>query len=107
MPDMDFDTALARFLAAAQALINEYVAKNFPNTKPNVLEADPRGQKYVRIVSKTPGLEGGSAWCFIDKATGDILKSDSWKRPAKGARGNIYAENPIAGCTPYGAARYR
>jgi hypothetical protein len=30
---------------------------------------------------------------FIDKLTGDVLKPESWKKPAKHARGNIYDES--------------
>jgi hypothetical protein len=67
-----------------------------------VVEAQP-GKKYTRIVVRTWG--SGSAFCFIDNATGDILKSDGWKRPAKGVRGNI--RNGAADVGPYGPAYLR
>lgn len=41
------------------------------------------GAKYWRVV------RGSSAWCFVDRDTGDILKADGWKKPAKGARGSV------------------
>jgi hypothetical protein len=41
------------------------------------------GQKYWRVV------RGNSAWCFVCRETGDILKADGWKKPAKGARGSV------------------
>jgi hypothetical protein len=54
------------------------------------------GQKYVKII------QDGSAFCFIDKATGDVLKAASWSAPAKHARGNIYSEKGL-GVDRYGA----
>jgi len=63
------------------------------------------GRKYIRLVTETQ-----SAFLFIDMATGDILKSASWKSPAKGVRGSVFDENFSwgKGVGPYGAAhRYR
>jgi hypothetical protein len=60
------------------------------------------GSKYVRIVA------AGSAYCFIDRATGDILKTASWKTPAKHPRGTVHT--PTFGVEfvgPYGAAYLR
>ena len=48
-----------------------------------------------------------SAWAFIDSTNGDVLKPASWKAPAKHARGNIFAENPVANVSPYGPAYLR
>lgn len=48
------------------------------------------GKKYARIV--TVGHREGtprSAFGFIEIATGNLLKTDGWSRPAKGVRGNI------------------
>lgn len=36
--------------------------------------------------------EGRSVHCFVDSQTGDVLKARSWKGPAKGARGNVFAQ---------------
>jgi hypothetical protein len=47
------------------------------------------GPKYVRLVVESGGSR--SAYGFIEKASGDILKAESWKKPAKHARGSIYA----------------
>jgi hypothetical protein len=73
------------------------------------------GPKYIRIVSKDGfGHERhpydysyGSAFCFIDRATGDVLKTASWKSPAKGVRGNIYGGPEKFGLTDYGAVYFR
>ena len=43
------------------------------------------GKKYHKVVM----IDGGSSrsvHCFIDKQTGSVLKSASWKSPAKGVR---------------------
>lgn len=93
-----FEAALGAWLAAAQRMIDEYFAKTYQHTKPPKLEAQAGGVRYVRIVSKDPGAKTGSAYAFVEIATGDVLKPDGWKRPAKGARGNIYdPERPGVG----------
>jgi hypothetical protein len=43
------------------------------------------GKKYHKVIM----IDGGSSrsvHCFIDKNTGSVLKSASWKAPAKGVR---------------------
>lgn len=99
----DFDSALAAFIEAAQKMINGHHVQAGNVGTPPVLETDPRGVKYVRVVRKETFGAGRSVYCFVEKSTGDILKAASWKAPALGVRGNIYADNPIAGVTPYGA----
>ena len=46
------------------------------------------GRKYHKIVMIT---EGGarSVHAFVDKKTGEVYKSASWKSPAKGVRYNL------------------
>lgn len=85
-----FDGAMGKFKAHAQKQIDDYYAANFPNskTKPTLHYSD--GEKYIRVTKVEPGQKTGSAHSFIDKATGDVLKPDGFKRPAKGARGNIF-----------------
>lgn len=62
------------------------------------------GPKYVRVV--TGGEGHRSAYAFIEKATGNILKPGGWKgpEPKKIVRGNIFNANPLEGCGPYGVA---
>lgn len=64
------------------------------------LAAEP-GRKRARIVVRQHGIR--SAFCFVDLETGNILKAESFTTPAKGARGNILATNPLAGVNEYGA----
>jgi hypothetical protein len=42
------------------------------------------GRKYHKIIMNANGSR--SVHCFIDKKTGEIYKSASWKSPAKGVR---------------------
>lgn len=91
----DFDRALVNFILLLQDAMDAHQrSRNFlTRTKVRV---DNEGRKFVRVVSDS------SAYCFIERATGNILKPASFKTPAKGSRGNIYGENPLAGCGPYG-----
>ncbi len=62
------------------------------------------GQRYARIVKKDyTASQGGSCFCFLDLTNGDVLKSASWKAPAKGARGNLSSPTGgLEGVTQYG-----
>ena len=70
------------------------------------------GIKYTRIVKSEYDKRDGkpitrSAYGFIDMTNGNLLKAASYAQPAKGARGNIFAKNPLEGCQPYGMAYLR
>ena len=43
------------------------------------------GKKYHKVIL-IDGGGGRSVHCFIDKKTGEVYKSASWKSPAKGVR---------------------
>ena len=98
-----FEQRLASFLDAAQANITAYYQQHFQSLAalgriPQL--AIERGQRYIRIVKKEPGLTGGSVYCFIDtkpETLGNIYKAASYKAPAKHARGNIMADDNGAG----------
>lgn len=78
---------------------------NTPATLP-VLEIQ-WGKKFARIVRREPAIEhSGSAYAFIEIATGNILKASGWKAPAKGVRGHIADEDGSwgKGVNYYGAA---
>lgn len=91
-----FEEAFGKWLEKAKALVAAHYA-DYPLTKPT-LEVEP-GRRYIRIVKTDPGSR--SSYCFIDTTNGDVLKAESWKKPAKGARGNIFIEGK-EGVTPYG-----
>ena len=106
---MDFETRLEQFVALCQEKINK------EHSNPQKLTIDPKGKKYKRIVIGE-GTPHCSVYCFVavgDSKTkgmgtvkaGDVLKSASWKTPAKGARGNIFDEdNGTSRMSKYGAA---
>lgn len=45
------------------------------------------GRKYHKVIMNAHGSR--SAHCFIDKKTGSVYKSASWRGPAKGERCNL------------------
>jgi hypothetical protein len=63
-------------------------------------------QRYCRVV--TVEKKDGSR-CIagvIDMTNGDVLKAETWKRPAKGARGNLYdAQGGLGRVNRYGVVR--
>jgi hypothetical protein len=42
------------------------------------------GRKYHKVIMNANGSR--SVYCFIDKKTGEVYKSASWKSPTKGVR---------------------
>lgn len=95
--------ALQRFLAAAQAIVDEHYRTKFPTLKVPTLTLDP-GRRYVRVWREDGTSR--SAHAFIDTRNGDILKPASWKKPATGARGNIFAAEPAKGTTAHGCVYF-
>lgn len=65
------------------------------------------GRRYVRFWV-TNGPDSRSAYCFVDRDNGNILKPDGWKKPSPIPRGNVLdrAERQRA-VTPYGARYMR
>jgi hypothetical protein len=60
------------------------------------------GSRYVRVVREHN--QSRSVHTFIDKTNGDVLKSATWKAPAKHARGNIFNDdNGLNSVDHYGA----
>lgn len=103
----NFDKALKAFLKGAQQIIDDHYKRDLPNLKPSIL-VTTSGSKYVKVISKAQSGSGTSAWAFIDKTTGDVLKPATWNRPAKHARGNIYdQDNGTRSVSPYGPAYLR
>jgi hypothetical protein len=57
------------------------------------------GSKYIRVVVTVFG--SNAVHCFLD-ADGNIYKSASWSKPAKGIRGNINNDKkPLRGWEYY------
>lgn len=103
----DFDAKLASFVEGCNKMYNDYMDKEFPNN-PREMIAVVGGRKYIKVAKC--GLDGKphSAYCFVDKTNGNVLKAAGWNAPAKGARGNIFKEdNGLSGVTPYGGVYLR
>jgi hypothetical protein len=108
----EFPARLNKFVADAQAHIDAETARQFPNLVPDLLTIDPGGKSYIRLVKtrRFRDSEGvvradagnRSSYCFVEVATGAVLKCESWKKPAKHARGSIFADT-FAG---YGVGMY-
>ena len=116
MADRVTEAEVAAFVARCQVVVDEYSRKSFENLEPPVLVFDfAEAKKYVRVVSRDRYKQddgtvlvndrSGSAWCFVNLETGDVLKPDGWKRPAPQPRGNIRDEHGgMATVGPYGPA---
>jgi hypothetical protein len=89
----NFDVAFAEFLKTAQQTVADDYAEWTRDVLRNMgagpkLEA-MKGSRFIRLVS----IDGTSrsAFGFVDKANGNVLKAASWAQPAKNfARGNIF-----------------
>lgn len=94
--------AFCRFLEIAQALVDRDRNSGRPACLARDVLTAEVGRRYIRIVcASTPSSR--SAWAFVDRTNGDILKPDGWKRPAKHARGNILSGD-VQGVSGYGPA---
>lgn len=54
------------------------------------------GKKYHKVVMSAHGQR--SVHCFVDKVTGDVYKSASWKAPTKGVRYSLLDDNSREQC---------
>ena len=93
----DFDTALAAFVSHCQAVVTKNHTDNKFTFKCSTITVE-KGKKFARIVRNDGSSR--SCHCFVDMLTGDILKTASWKAPAKGVRGSIYSK--VDCVSPYG-----
>jgi hypothetical protein len=66
----------------------KYYQQRIDELKNGILPIDyviESGKKYHKVVM-IDGESSRSVHCFIDKNTGEVYKSASWKSPAKGVR---------------------
>ncbi len=100
LDDSEADVPIVRDVDSA---ITEYCARLVARAKHADcehlrFEPDPRGKKYTRIVrvivaNSNNEVVSRSVHAFVERATGDIWKADSWKRPALNfVRGSVYDE---------------
>jgi len=94
-PVTDFD--LESFRIQLSVMLRQHMEIEFPSLDVEDVTVQ-RGRKYARIV------QGTSVYCFVDVRSGDILKAESWKKPAKHSRGSIFNQDALECCGPYGVA---
>ena len=104
VPRVVTDDDLEEWTAKLHEMKEIHRIKHSPRVPPTPITFE-RGRKYARIVVNHPNQR--MAFCFIDLGNGDILKTNGWKGPAKHPRGNIFAPDPLAGVTLYGAEYLR
>jgi len=95
---------LDAWVAKVHEMRETYREAHFANLDPVPLTIE-KGRKYARIVANHSNQR--MVYCFVQLANGDILKSATWRAPAKHARGNIFAADPLSGVTQHGAAYLR
>ena len=85
------------------------------NTKfgTDLYEVQP-GRKYDRIVKHYRPGDGGSAFAFVDRGTGDLIKPGGWAKPQRDKDGlavrfNLGTQFPEAvdAADPYGSFLYK
>jgi len=89
----EFKKHLAAFLDHITKQKEENRLEHYPSLQKTVYTAS-RGQVNVRIVAMD--ADGGSktCYCFVRVQDGAVLKSASWKAPAKHPRGTIVTDDP-------------
>lgn len=94
------DETLATFLAYLVEQHAEYMASRFPSLPLEEFSVK-MGSKNIKIV------KGGGVFCFVEKATGKIMKAATWKapEPKRYERGNVNdPEGWAKWIGPYGPA---
>lgn len=84
--------------------IKSDIDKNFSESVGHYTFSYDIGKKYIKII-KTAGTSK-TVYCFVEIATGNILKAASWKVPTKSIRGNIENLDDIS-FDPYGSCFYK
>jgi hypothetical protein len=98
------NAALNDFMTFAQKVVDDYMRKSFPRHLRVVLRVE-HGRRYVKVIRSSDGVSR-SVYCFVDMTNGDILKHDTWKKPAKHARGNIRIPESYAAAVDAHGATY-
>ena len=61
----------------------------------HIIESGSKYHKIIQVIDNGPNRMGPSrsVHCFVDKKTGEVYKSASWKSPAKGVRFDLRVIN--------------
>ena len=83
----DYSTALTKMIHRIDEQYGEYYKKNLTNLSYSPITVN-KGRRFDKLV------QDNSVYCFVEKSTGDVYKSQTWKQPyTKGnncVRGSIY-----------------
>ena len=83
----DYSTALSKMIDRIDEQYGEYYKKNLSNLTYRGISVN-KGRRFDKLVLDN------SVYCFVEKSTGDVYKSQTWKQPyTKGnncVRGSIY-----------------
>lgn len=106
-----FADRFEKYVAGVVQKVQTDYATNYPNLTPPSVEVS-EGGRYMKVYKAEYGKDGKvisrSVHSFIDRTSGDVLKPETWSRPAKWARGNIYdADNGLSRVSSYGPAYLR
>lgn len=98
---MSFDARLAEFVVRVQEMIASDYRQHYPNLGIPQVGVSTGGRRYAHLF--TSGRQT-MCYCFVDRTNGDVLKAESWRKPAKHKRSNIYdADFGMSGVTVHGA----
>lgn len=82
----ELDAAVKAYVASTQKVVDQF----WKSSKQTV--GIDSGPKYIRLW-RADSTGSKSALGFIDKTTGFLLKSEGWKKPAKGPRGDVFKDD--------------
>ena len=89
------------FLVECQSIVTEHM-KSFGWECTLSIAKGRRYDKIVKSDMHRPDDPRHSVYGFIDKTNGNILKAESWRKPAKHARGNIWENDRMQFVGVYG-----
>ena len=82
-----YSTSLSKMIHRIDEQYGEYYKKTLPNSTYSPITIN-KGRRFDKLV------EGTRVYCFVEKETGNVYKSATWKQPyTKGnncVRGSIY-----------------
>ena len=83
----DYSTALTKLINRIDEQYGEYYKKTLPNLTYGGISVN-KGRRFDKLVIDN------SVYCFVEKSTGDVYKSATWKQPytqgKNPVRGSIY-----------------
>ena len=79
-----------------EALLQDFKGRNNGGTSDYKFYIES-GRKYHKLIMETNG-NSRSVHAFVDKNSGAVYKSASWKAPAKGIRFNLLDDNSREEC---------